>query len=262
MQATTTIGLLAATLLTGAAPTAHAQIRTGETGISYEQIVWSNLMHLNAKEGIIEVALAKDLPKNVTRSDRRALNRIVRDLKAGSTKGADMRWSRFAADYAKRVAAAEKRRPRATDTNQLIQWVLRKSYVETNKDLKFSADKVKFYNDAKTEIREHLAKMKEMRSGMSADARVYVRKLRLGPNDANGKGPVTSRRPTWMSRDELDSYIEHWDEELQTIGEDAQLANVDMQNMLQKQQQALQMLSNMSKMLHDTALSIIRKLSG
>ena len=47
-----------------------------------------------------------------------------------------------------------------------------------------------------------------------------------------------------------------------TVGDDAQLANVDLQNMLQKQQQTLQMLSNISKMLHDTAMAVIRKIGG
>jgi hypothetical protein len=45
-------------------------------------------------------------------------------------------------------------------------------------------------------------------------------------------------------------------------GDDAQLANVDLQNMLQKQQQTLQMMSNISKMLHDTAMAVIRKIGG
>jgi len=47
-----------------------------------------------------------------------------------------------------------------------------------------------------------------------------------------------------------------------TSGDDAQLANVDLQNILQKQQQALQMMSNISKLLFDTAAAIIRKIGG
>jgi hypothetical protein len=35
-----------------------------------------------------------------------------------------------------------------------------------------------------------------------------------------------------------------------------------LQNILQKQQQTLQMLSNMSKAIHDTAMSVIRKIGG
>ena len=49
---------------------------------------------------------------------------------------------------------------------------------------------------------------------------------------------------------------------LNQLGDDAQLANVDLQNVLQKQQQTLQMMSNISKMLYDTAQSVIRKIGG
>jgi hypothetical protein len=52
------------------------------------------------------------------------------------------------------------------------------------------------------------------------------------------------------------------DEKLNTVGDDAQLANLDLQNILQKQQQTLQMMSNISKMLYDTAMSVIRKAGG
>ena len=50
--------------------------------------------------------------------------------------------------------------------------------------------------------------------------------------------------------------------QLDVLSDDAQLANVDLQNILQKQQQTLQMMSNISKMLYDTATSIIRKYGG
>jgi hypothetical protein len=53
-----------------------------------------------------------------------------------------------------------------------------------------------------------------------------------------------------------------WEEKLNSIGDDAQLVNVDLQNILQKQQQTLQMMSNISKMLYDTASSVIRKMGG
>ena len=62
--------------------------------------------------------------------------------------------------------------------------------------------------------------------------------------------------------DDLDALLEKWDEKLQSVGDDAQLANIDMQNMLQKQQQTMQMMSQISKMLHDTAMTVIRKMGG
>jgi len=61
---------------------------------------------------------------------------------------------------------------------------------------------------------------------------------------------------------ELKTYKTNLEETLNTLGDDAQLANVDLQNWLQKQQQTLQMMSNISKLLHDTAMNTIRKLGG
>jgi predicted ribosomally synthesized peptide with nif11-like leader len=60
------------------------------------------------------------------------------------------------------------------------------------------------------------------------------------------------------------------DAELQTVAgglteeqyADAQLADVDLQTTLQKQQQTLQMMSNISKMVYDSAQSTIRKIGG
>lgn len=76
---------------------------------------------------------------------------------------------------------------------------------------------------------------------------------RIGP--APQPIDVGSATPRALTR-----YTEEIDEQLSTIGDDAQLANIDLQNMLQKQQQAIQMMSNISKILNDTAMAVIRKL--
>ena len=62
--------------------------------------------------------------------------------------------------------------------------------------------------------------------------------------------------------EELQSDIHRSESRIAFTGDDAQLANVDLQNILQKQQQALQMMSNLSKVLYDTAQAIIRKMGG
>jgi chromosome segregation ATPase len=50
--------------------------------------------------------------------------------------------------------------------------------------------------------------------------------------------------------------------ELSSTRDDAQLAQVDLQNVLQRQQQTLQMMSNIFKKLNDTEMSVIRKMGG
>jgi len=60
----------------------------------------------------------------------------------------------------------------------------------------------------------------------------------------------------------LQASIDKWEADLVGIGDDTQLANIDLQNALQKQQQTLQTMSNVSKMMHDTAMAVIRKIGG
>lgn len=57
---------------------------------------------------------------------------------------------------------------------------------------------------------------------------------------------------------ELEDYIKKLEAELNSVGDDAQLMNVDMQSQLQRAQQTMQMLTNLSKVLHDTAMAVIR----
>ena len=64
------------------------------------------------------------------------------------------------------------------------------------------------------------------------------------------------------TRSELEKYTKDLEDQLNSVGDDAQLANVDLQNVLQKQQQTMQMMSNISKLLSDTAMAVIRKIGG
>ena len=50
------------------------------------------------------------------------------------------------------------------------------------------------------------------------------------------------------------------EDKLATTRGDSQLANIDLQNTLQKQQQLLQTMSNISKSLHDTQMAMIRNM--
>lgn len=62
--------------------------------------------------------------------------------------------------------------------------------------------------------------------------------------------------------EQLDDYLKALEDDLNSIGEDAQLLNVDLQQRLQAQQQTLQMMSNISKTMHETAMAIIRRIGN
>ena len=128
----------------------------------------------------------------------------------------------------------------STDIMTIIATALRDSYLQMNEDLAYYASKVKGFNQQKSDLRD---KLKDMRKQHAA----------MGPDD-----PEAENGPKAM----LEAEIQALEDDLSTVGDDAQLANVDLQNALQKQQQTLQLMSNVSKMTHDTAMAVIRKIGG
>jgi len=144
----------------------------------------------------------------------------------------------------------------------IVQYLLSEAYVSQNEDLARYSGEVSLRGRP---IRERLSR------GWMIRARVDVRdpeaswqaakaaNARLlaqwGSSDQVERGGITTA-------EELDEYLQAMEEELEGIGEDAQLANVDLQNCLQKQQQMLQMMSQLSKAMHDTAMGVIRKMGG
>ena len=172
----------------------------------------------------------------------------------------------------------------ATDVDALVQQVLRESYKQTTEDLRHYAEKVRYFNQCKKAAREYLSALRDYRARVVSQARergvslcsgdtkdvAELAKLIRENASAYKVGEIEhelcipNRVPPAKagSLDLVESEIERWEEKLNRLGDDAQLANVDLQNILQKQQQTLQMMSNISKMLYDTAMSIIRKMGG
>jgi hypothetical protein len=174
--------------------------------------------------------------------------------------------------------------PRSIDPNALVQQVLREAYLQTTEDLRYYAEKIRYFNDCKKGVRAYLGALRDFRVAVCRSARdrgIDIRrpdeddmskladifKEHTRPYDARDVAcelSIPDNVPAGSVSDleQLEAEIKRWEEELNSIGDDAQLANVDLQNMLQKQQQTLQMMSNISKMVHDSAMSVIRKLAG
>ncbi|MEM6730093.1 MAG: hypothetical protein AAF658_00975 [Myxococcota bacterium] len=76
---------------------------------------------------------------------------------------------------------------------------------------------------------------------------------------------VPEFKTSW-SREEKEEFLRlqlaDLDSEIETAGFDAQMMQLELQNLMQKQQQFLTMMSNISKMMHDVAMSIIRNIGG
>jgi len=178
-----------------------------------------------------------------------------------NTDGLQSRWSEFVAKVGSEKGAL-------VDINSLVQAVLREAYMENTKDLHFYAQKVRYFNEVKKAMREELTRARDALTGVAGQEDDFAVNYQSTDVNSEAFGEVDEitgelgAGETIASKADLENYIQGMEEKLNSVGDDAQLANVDLQNMLQKQQQTLQMMSNISKMLHDTAMAIIRKIGG
>ncbi len=176
----------------------------------------------------------------------------------------------------------------STDINSLVQSVLKESYDEMQDDLALYASKVKYFNKLKKQIREQINELRDHRSQLQSKPGLKIRRKtvlrfriknfsnaikfskrvlkiqKLSKPDRSillsGRIHVNSEMVDFKNKTEFDEYIGDLEEDLAAMGEEADLANIDLQNALQKLQQVIQQLSNVSKVLNDTALAAIRKL--
>jgi hypothetical protein len=148
---------------------------------------------------------------------------------------------------------------RNLDINALVQSVMRQSYLQQTEDLKKVKDRVQHFNETKQKIRDEQDKV---RTAKLTPGSAPLRRINI--TTRKGTLPMISGQDTGIVKTEQErqDYLRYLEDKLDSIGDDAQLANVDLQNVLQKQQQAIQMMSNISKLLNDTAMSVIRKIGS
>lgn len=184
-----------------------------------------------------------NVPNSLTGQEHQALRKIAEQIKAHDAKSATNGWSALL------TTLNQKNVP--VDVNQLVQFALREAYGESNDDLRKIMDKIKRFNYEKSAIREVMAGINDQHRELSSGKQ----------KPPSGKPPYPPD-PDAEKRAVLTKSLRQWEERLSKLNGDEQLANVDMQNMEQRQQQTLQMMSQISKMLHDTAMAVIRKIGG
>jgi hypothetical protein len=144
------------------------------------------------------------------------------------------------------------------DVNALVQQVLKESYLEQANDLKTHSEKVKYFNDCKNQIRDEVNKTQNAQ----VPGAVPVRKKQFAVGKGIPPRLVIQDSGVLKTEKERQDYIRYLNGKLNEVGDDANLANTDLQNAMQKQQQLLNQVSNVSKMLNDTAMDVIRKMGG
>lgn len=201
------------------------------------------------------VALPPSLPPNVVAG----LNAVVLQLRRGNREAARNQWERAVQVYVAREG------PSGYDINAMMQHVLRESHRETLEAMRNQAARLRYYNQWKKTLRDHLSDTRdavERFHGHGAPLAINVAVVATYPGPyrpgaAKPKFRWTSRK---MNRGALKAYIRDIEKRMSTLGNESQLANLELQSMRQKRQRFLATMSNVSKMMHDTAMSVIRNM--
>lgn len=164
--------------------------------------------------------------------------------------------------------------PVIMDPNEMTQWVMRQSYIDNSADMRSYAMKLQFQTSLKATIRDELTRARQARSDLSkgseskdkALSAPYSRKRIRKDADMGPDGVWRVRAPEddgeIVDVDALNDYIRDLETALSTSSDDMQIAQLELQGMTQRQQQVLNALSNLSKVLHETSMSILRKIGN
>jgi hypothetical protein len=205
-------------------------------------------------ERIPRIAKARSLPRGLSPAHLKSLHEAKAALLA-DRRAAEAKWREFASAYFTKANRG--------DLPVLEDWLLREAFLEPDPVLGPLARKASFHEERRAAVRRHLDDLRRKLPLVARQgATVTVPSLRVADRFEEGMPAATFGAAVPMTRAAIEREIKGWEEKVNGIGDDAQLANVDLQNVLQKQQQTMQMMSSISKMLYDTAMSVIRKIGG
>ena len=174
------------------------------------------------------VAIALDAAKveasriQLTPPQTKKMNKVIRDLRRGKNEAALIKWENLVTDLVFEGSPI--------DSFALIHWVIRQSYLEQIDELRFMADSVKYFNSQKNAIRESIRRARAYRG--------LLKKL---------------NQPTAV----IDSEIESLNAYVARLGDDAQMRQLELQDLLQKHTQIIQSISNIMKVFNDAIKGII-----
>jgi hypothetical protein len=177
------------------------------------------------------------------------------------------------ASQAPGVSVAEKNR----DVDAVAFLVLTESAQQTQAQQKYQLQRIQDFNTISQALSQTLEQLAQQTGqlqptkGHSDDDKpcqtafctsLPSRLVSLNRASATLPHPFHLQAPANMTVTQLKSLINLMESKLDSVGDDAQLANVDLQNTLQKQQQELQMISDIAKQMNDTAMCVIRHIGS
>jgi len=143
------------------------------------------------------------------------------------------------------------------DANTAVQGVVTTAITASEQDTRDFAEKLAGNLDAKKELRVQIQDIQEQLSDADWSKADKDGKLPFDVVDENGK-----EKTVMMTKGEAESYKDGLQSKYDTAGDMTQMMQLQLQDAMNKQAQAVQMLSGIMKTLYDTAKAVINNLRG
>ncbi len=225
---------------------AQEETPTPESGPEVVEIVRPEPVELIGTEYLGQIVTARQAPKLTSVEQQDWLKKSITLLQNRELEAAQEAWSVCVSNFPQGSTPS--------DTKYFVLYILNRSYLEPSPGLLVRAEKVRFFNEQKGIVQEHIAGLRKHQSVYSeteiADTTIEI--LILAPYVPGG-AVVRSRESERVLRKDLASRIETWDRTLYTIKEDADLADSELRTAMVGEREVVEAITAASKMLHEVS---------
>jgi hypothetical protein len=199
---------------------------------------------------LVNAARAQTLPAWLSTADRALATQSAELCRQGKSTESNALWQK--------IVQANVSTHSMEELNAVSRWTVRTCQLADKPELLAKAMKAGQTTDLYSDTRSYLGVLKGKLAGFppppASSVTIPVKTVTAGRLVDQGSKAITKAG--------LQALIVNIEPQLNKAGDDAQLANIDLQNVMQKQQQLIQMISNISKLMSDTTQAIIRKIGG
>ncbi len=179
-----------------------------------------------AEPGAARSSAARDeppfLPDGLPLHTRDELGLIVRQVDRGDMATARTHW--------RRLVASETRAGRRDDIQRYLQWIVAHAYRDEIRTADELLDENRFYDQLQRELRRHEESMRQLRAALHEGEMRVVRAVAhlpvYRPKDTPEARPQYA--PRQMDRDALTQYLQQLQRDLNDLGRDVGLKNIDL----------------------------------
>jgi hypothetical protein len=182
----------------------------------------------NGQSLIVRIALAKQLPRGVTRTPQ--LNAIISQLRSAKKTAALASWKGF-------IKSNQSPGGEKLNLHRVVLWILRKAYVEPNNDLVAAADRVQYFDELTKAMRKEIASAR--RDLANVKSRPFTRRMVEFRNAyVAGLEPVGKAQTRPINQADLQTYLRELTSQLNAAAEDQRTVTLSLMSSFNEQQQA------------------------